>query len=57
MVDDVEKYANVSAPSGHNKTGNLLDAFVSFCIFNKPVLLDPEKKPLHVYTTIEDPSN
>lgn len=49
------EYANVSAPSGHNKTGNLLDAFVSFCIFNKPVLLDPEKKPLHVYTTIEDP--
>lgn len=47
-------YSCVVALAGHNKTGNLLDNFISFCIFNDPALVDPEKKPLHVYTTIED---
>lgn len=44
----------VSALPGQNKTGQLLDTFISMCIFNKPMLFDEKKKPLHVYTTIED---
>ncbi len=48
------EYSCVVALSGHNKTGNLLDNFVGFNIFNDPKTLDPEKKPLNVYTTIED---
>lgn len=48
------EWSNVSALPGQNKSGQLLDTFVSMCIFNDPVLFDEEKKPLHVYTTIED---
>ena len=48
------EWLNVSALPGQNKSGNLLDIFVSMCIFNDPVLFDETKKPLHVYTTIED---
>lgn len=48
------EWVNVSALPGQNKTGNLLDIFVSMCLFNDPVLFDETKKPLHVYTTIED---
>lgn len=48
------EWANVSALPGQNKSGNLLDTFIAMCIFNKPVLFDESKKPLHVYTTIED---
>lgn len=49
------EYIAVHALSGHNKTGTLLDIFCSMCLFNKPMPLDPTKKPLHVYFTIEDP--
>lgn len=49
------EYNAVVALAGHNKTGNLLDHFISFCLFNEPQLVDPTKKPLHVYFTIEDP--
>lgn len=49
------EWANISALSGNNKTGTLLDWFVGFCIFNKPKLIDEGCKPLHVYFTIEDP--
>lgn len=49
------EYVAIHALSGHNKTGTLLDIFCSMCLFNKPHLLDPTKKPLHVYFTIEDP--
>lgn len=49
------EYIAVHALAGHNKTGTLLDIFISMCLFNTPQLLDPEKKPLHVYFTIEDP--
>lgn len=49
------EYVAVHALAGHNKTGTLLDIFISMCIFNTPQPLDPEKKPLHVYFTIEDP--
>lgn len=48
------EWANVSALSGMNKSGDLLDTFISMCIFNSPVLFDETKKPLHIYTTIED---
>ena len=49
------EYNAVVALAGHNKTGNLLDHFIAFCLFNEPQLVDPTKKPLHVYFTIEDP--
>lgn len=49
------EYIAIHALSGHNKTGTLLDIFVSMCTFNKPFLIDPNKKPLHLYFTIEDP--
>lgn len=49
------EYIAVHALAGHNKTGTLLDIFISMCIFNAPQLLDEDKKPLHVYFTIEDP--
>lgn len=49
------EYNCVTALAGHNKTGNLLDHFISFCLFNEPQLIDETKKPLHVYFTIEDP--
>lgn len=49
------EYTAVHALAGHNKTGTLLDIFISMCLFNKPHPLDPTKKPLHVYFTIEDP--
>lgn len=48
------EWSNVSALPGQNKSGNLLDTFISMCIFNSPVLFDESKKPLHIYTTIED---
>lgn len=48
------EWSNVSALPGQNKSGQLLDTFISMCIFNTPVLFDDTKKPLHVYTTIED---
>lgn len=48
------EWSNVSALPGMNKSGQLLDTFISMCIFNKPVLFDETKKPLNVYTTIED---
>jgi hypothetical protein len=48
------EWSNVSALPGQNKSGNLLDTFISMCLFNTPVLFDETKKPLHVYTTIED---
>lgn len=48
------EWSNVSALPGQNKSGNLLDTFIAMCIFNSPVLFDESKKPLHIYTTIED---
>lgn len=48
------EWACTPALSGNNKSGDLLDTFISMCIFNHPVLFDDTKKPLHVYTTIED---
>lgn len=48
------EWLNVSALPGQNKSGNLLDFFISMCLYNNPVLFDETKIPLHVYTTIED---
>lgn len=48
------EWVNVSALPGQNKSGNLLDILISMCLFNEPVLFDETKRPLHVYTTIED---
>lgn len=48
------EWSNVSALPGQNKSGQLLDEFISMCIFNKPKLFDETKKPMHIYTTIED---
>lgn len=48
------EWSNVSALPGMNKSGQLLDTFISMCLFNKPVLFDETKKPLNIYTTIED---
>lgn len=48
------EWSNVSALPGMNKSGQLLDTFISMCIFNKPVLFDETKIPLNVYVTIED---
>lgn len=49
------EYMGIHALAGHNKTGTLLDIFLGACVLNKPKVLDPKKKPLHVYFTIEDP--
>lgn len=48
------EYSNVSALPGQNKSGQLLDTFVSMNIFNQPVLFNADKKPLNIYVTIED---
>jgi len=48
------EWSNVSALPGQNKSGQLLDEFIAMCIFNKPKLFDETKKPMHIYTTIED---
>lgn len=48
------EWSNVSALPGQNKSGQLLDTFVSMCMFNTPVLFDESKKPLNLYFTIED---
>lgn len=48
------EWDNVSALSGQNKSGNMLDKLISFCIYNTPKLINPKLKPLHVYATLED---
>ena len=48
------EWSNVSALSGMNKSGNLLDEFISFCIFNKPKLIEESKKACHVLAILED---
>lgn len=48
------EWGNVSALSGMNKSGTLLDEFISFCIFNTPKLIDETKKPCHVLAILED---
>lgn len=48
------EWANTSALPGNNKSGDMLDDFISFCIFNTPKLIDATKKPMHVFATLED---
>ena len=42
------------APQHNYKSGLLQSLFVQFCIHNKPILNDPNKKPAIIYISFED---
>ena len=44
----------VNALPGNNKSGTMLDMFIGTCIYNKPYLFDPSKKPLVLLYSTED---
>ena len=44
----------ISALQHNYKSGLMQSLFVQFCTLNKPVLIDPNKKPLIVYISFED---
>lgn len=48
------EWMSIEALPGQNKSGQMLDYFVSSCIFNTPHLFDKTKKPLNIFFTIED---
>ena len=47
----------ISALQHNYKSGLMQSLFVQFCTLNKPVLIDPNKKPLIVYISFEDDMN
>lgn len=47
----------ITAMQHNYKSGCLQSLFVQFCIHNKPVLKDPNKKPAIVYISFEDDSS
>ncbi len=49
------EYFSIGALPHNYKTGFSLSVFVSILMFNQPVLKDPEKKPLAVWISLEDP--
>ena len=44
----------VGALTGNYKSGLCSDLFRDFCLYNKPVLIDPTKKPLIIHITAEN---
>lgn len=48
------EFGLVNALPGNNKSGTLLDMFMGTCLFNKPFLFDPSKKPLVLLYSTED---
>ena len=47
----------ISALQHNYKSGLMQSLFVQFCTLNKPVLIDPTKKPLIAYLSFEDDMN
>lgn len=47
----------ISALQHNYKSGLMQSLFVQFCTLNKPILKDPDKKPLIVYLSFEDDMN
>lgn len=45
----------VGALTNNFKTGFTLNTFRQFCMYNKPFMMDPTKKPLMLHVSTEDP--
>ena len=56
LMGKVRRGENVVIPAmQHNyKTGFSMSLFVQACVFNKPAMLDPSKKPLMLHISFED---